>query len=421
MLFTFLSILMFNSFVAAATEDQDRTYVKAYYPDLDTAHTTIKTFLPSPLEVNYDEGYIVMFVTDEDMAQLAKIGFTLEDYAGYDPHSGRSTGAGLGAIPGYSCYPTVEETFSFAEDLAEDYPNLAQWIDVGDSWEKSNNQGGYDMNVLVLTNTSISGEKPKLFITTAIHAREYTTSPLSYHFAKNLVENYETDADIRWILDYHEIHLMLHANPDGRKQAEGGASWRKNTNQNYCGSTSSNRGADLNRNFDIMWGQVDGGSSGNPCEETYRGESAASEPETQAIQDYLKSIFTDHNGSNPNNGAPEDAEGLYLDIHSYSELVLWPWGYANQSAPNSTALQTLGRKFAYFNDYDPKQAVGLYPADGTAMDYSYAELGIASFLFELGTSFFQSCSTFESTILPDNLEALFYAAKVCRAPYMLPA
>ncbi|MGD9224586.1 MAG: M14 family zinc carboxypeptidase, partial [Desulfobacteraceae bacterium] len=421
MLLIFLSILMFIPFVAAATDDQDRTYVKAYYPDLDTAHTTIKTFQPSPPEVNYDEGYIVMFVTAEDKARLAETGFTFEDYAGYDPLDGQSADEGLWTIPGYTCYQTVEETFSFAEDLAEDYPNLAQWIDVGDSWEKSNNQGGYDMNVLILTNASISGSKPKLFITTAIHAREYTTAPLSYHFAKQLVENYETDADIRWILDYHEIHLMLHANPDGRKKAENGASWRKNTNQDYCGSNSSSTGADLNRNFDFMWGQVQGGSSSNPCDETYRGESAASEPEVQAIQDYMSKIFTDYNGSSPNNGAPEDAQGLYIDIHSYSELVLWPWGYTNQSAPNSTALQTLGRKFAYFNNYSPKQSVNLYATDGTTVDYAYGELGVAAFIFELGTKFFQECSTFENTILPDNLDALFYAAKVCRAPYMLAA
>ena len=56
---------------------------------------------------------------------------------------------------------------------------------------------------------------------------------------------------------------MLQANPDGRKEAEAGLSWRKNTNENYCGVTSTSRGADLNRNFAFHWGCC-GGSSGSP-------------------------------------------------------------------------------------------------------------------------------------------------------------
>jgi len=64
--------------------------------------------------------------------------------------------------------------------------------------------------------------------------------------------------------------------------------------------------------------------------------------------------------------------------------------------------------------------VGLYPTDGTSDGVSYGELGVAAFTFELGTSFFQSCSVYQNTILPSNLPALVYAAKVVRAPYLLP-
>ena len=66
-------------------------------------------------------------------------------------------------------------------------------------------------------------------------------------------------------------------------------------------------------------------------------------------------------------------------------------------APNGPALQTLGRKFAYFNNYTPEQAIGLYPTDGTTDDFGYGDLGVASYTFELGTAFFQDCSTFENT------------------------
>jgi carboxypeptidase T len=119
--------------------------------------------------------------------------------------------------------------------------------------------------------------------------------------------------------------------------------------------------------------------------------------------------------------APADASGVYLDIHSYSELVLWPWGFTSDVAPNGPALQTLGRKLAYFNGYEPDQSIGLYPTDGTTVDFAYGDLGLAAYTFELGTAFFESCSLFEETIVPDNLPALLYAAKVARAPFLTPA
>jgi hypothetical protein len=110
-----------------------------------------------------------------------------------------------------------------------------------------------------------------------------------------------------------------------------------------------------------------------------------------------------------------------MDIHSSGNLVLWPWGFTEDPAPNSTALQTLGRKFAYFNNYYPEQAIGLYPTDGTTDDFAYGDLGLAAYTFELGTSFFQQCNYFESIIVPVNIPALVYAAKVARTPYLTPA
>jgi hypothetical protein len=110
-----------------------------------------------------------------------------------------------------------------------------------------------------------------------------------------------------------------------------------------------------------------------------------------------------------------------MDMHSYGGLVLWPWGFDDLQTANGVALQTLGRKFAYFNDYAPQQAVELYPTDGATDDFAYGDLGVAAFTFEVGTTFFQGCSYFEQAVLPDNLPALVYAAKAARAPYQLPA
>ena len=377
----------------------------------------------APWEVRYDEGYLVIDVNEEEEDRLLAAGFRLEvdETLTEELNQRRTRSAGqVSGIPGYECYRTVEETYATAQGLAESYPTLATWTDIGDSWQKGQNVlDGYDLMVLKLTNSAITGEKPALFVLSAIHAREYATAELNTRFAEYLLSNYNLNADVTWLLDHHEIHLMLQGNPDGRKWAELGHLWRKNTNNDHCANSTS-RGIDLNRNFEFRWGCCNG-SSGNPCANTYRGPSPASEPEAQAIQSYLKQIFPDQRESNITASAPMTATGVFLDVHSYSQLVLWPWGFTNNIAPNGAALQTLGRKLAYFNNYYPEQAIGLYPTDGTTEDFAYGELGVAAYTFELGTTFFQACSAFEETILPKNLPALLYAAKVARTPYITPA
>jgi carboxypeptidase T len=148
---------------------------------------------------------------------------------------------------------------------------------------------------------------------------------------------------------------------------------------------SNNRGVDLNRNFSFTWNTTGGvGSSGSACNLTYRGPSAGSEPETQALEAYIRSLWPDRRGPGANDAAPADTSGIHLDIHSYSQLVLWPWGETETPAPNGTALQTLGRRLAWFNGYTPQQSIGLYPTDGTSDAPSYGELGVASYTIETG-------------------------------------
>jgi carboxypeptidase T len=378
----------------------------------------------APWEVHHDQGYAVVEVHGQaELDELRSIGYRVE----IDPVLTAQIQAPppdpnvLAGIPGFPCYRTVEETYASAAALAANHPTLATWTDIGNSWNKVTTGTGYDINVLKLTNQNIPGPKPTMFVMAAIHAREYATAELATRFAEHLVNGYGTDADATWLLDHHEFHLVLQSNPDGRKQAEGGVLWRKNTDGNYCGPASSSRGADLNRNYPYRWGGE--GSSGAGCNETYRGPTPGSEPETQAIMAYVRSIFPDQRDESSGIYAPVPltATGLFFDIHSYSELVLWPWGFGANTPPNNAALRTLGRKFAFFNDYMPQRSIELYAADGVTIDFAFGELGVASYTFEIGTSFFQSCSSFESQLYPDNLSALLYAAKVPRTPYITPA
>jgi hypothetical protein len=374
-----------------------------------------------PWEVHYDQGFLIVDVDRSSWELLLQLGFEVEVDVLRTEELRRPRvrlPGQVNGIPGYPCYGTVEETFTRAQAIVTAHPTLATWVDVGNSWEKTMGGGlpGYDMMVLKLTNSAVPGPKPALFVMAAIHAREYTTAEVLTRFAEGLASGYGTDPDTTWILDHNELHLLLQSNPDGRKQAETGLSWRKNTDNNYCANTNT-RGADLNRNYPFQWGCC-GGSSGTPCSLTYRGPSAASEPEVQAVRDYVTALFPNvwSGGS-----VPADSSGVFIDLHSYGELVLWPWGYTSTLAPNATALQTLGRRFAWFNNHTPEQAIGLYPTDGTTDDFAYGARGAAAYTFEMGTNFFQDCASFESTIAPTNLTALKYAARVARAPYLLPS
>lgn len=370
--------------------------------------------------VDFARGQWVALVSEDEFLQLRAAGLRLELDREQTEIVGRLgiplPGQG-GGIPGFPCYRTVEETYATGQAVAAANPQLATWVDIGDSWEKTvDAAGGWDIFVLRLTQSAIAGPKPVFFASFAIHAREYTTAELGTRFAEYLVANYGTDPEVTWLLDHHEVHLLLQSNPDGRKRAETGLLWRKNTNNDYCSNTND-RGADLNRNFEYQWGCC-GGSSSQQCSNAFRGPAAASEPEIQTLQTYVRSIFPDQRGPNPTDPAPDDATGVAIDVHSSGQLVIWPWGFTFDNTANGSAFATLGRKLAFFNGYQPLKITDFTLADGSSADFFYGDLGIAGLGYELGTSFFESCASFEANVVDVNIDSLLFAAKAARTPYL---
>ncbi len=375
-------------------------------------------------QVAHEAGYLVALLRPDQFTGLRQAGYRVEIDEVRTALLGQPAqylADQTSGIPGYPCYRTVEETHADLSTLAADHPDLASWLDVGDSWEKVTGAlPGYDLHALVLTNRAVPGPKPKFLLMAAIHARELATAELAARFAEGLVADYGTDPDVTWLLDYFELHVLPMTNPDGRKQAESGEYWRKNTDDDDGCAIFPYYGTDLNRNSSFHWG----GASTSPCYETYQGPSAASEPETQAIEDYAAGVFPDQRGPGDDDPAPDDATGVFITLHSYGDLVLFPYGFRPTSSPNHTQLETLGRKFGYFNGYEVCQSGEpgcIYATTGTTDDWAYGELGLAAYTFELGTAFFQGCSYFEGTILSRNLPALLYAFKAARRPYQTPA
>lgn len=362
------------------------------------------------------------------------------------------SGLGIRSIPEFQCFRTVEETYGTMDQLVAEHPGIAFIDEIGPTWEKSQDPAeGYEMRALRITNLATAPDdpdRPRMVVYSSIHAREYAPAEVNTRFAEWLVNGYGVDPEATWLVDHNDFRLILQANPDGRKKAESGIKWRKNTNtvDGACPGTPntfSQPGIDLNRNFPFHWNIVpnDGGSSSDHCDQTFRGPLKASEPETQNLFGYVAGtcnaagectggVFADRRhgsmagtgGHDDGDAAPDDTTGFFLDMHSNAALVLWPWGDTSSPAPNRDALRTLGRRLAWFNGYRPEQSDSLYPTDGATDDTMYGLLGVPAFTIETdGSDFFQDCGSFEASTAPDNVAALRYAARALHAPYKLPA
>lgn len=130
--------------------------------------------------------------------------------------------------------------------------------------------------------------------------------------------------DIRSMLETSDIWMVPCANPDGREYCfDVDDMWRPNRHPNpavMCSGTMNDGSIDVNRNCDIVWGVITGNTSCNPCNETYLGPNRFSEPESQNIRDFCNTHNVD----------------VFLDVHSFSELVLFPWGHAPTQTTNSS-------------------------------------------------------------------------------------
>ncbi len=358
-------------------------------------------------EVDTASRTALIYVTAAQEAELRAAGYTLEPGA-----DGR---ASLQTVPGYPCYHTVTEMYVQLQQWAAAYPQLAQLIEIGRSYENR------PLYALRLTNKATGQNKPVLFVMSNVHGREMITPEVTLAFIQTLLSGYNTDADITWLLDHHRIEVVVTVNPDGHIKNEPGQPWtwwRKNTNPQGC-SYVNYYGVDLNRNYPFRWSAA--GVSG-PCDSTYPGTAPLSEPETQAIVAYLRTVLKDQGDPGAGQAAPLTTEGLFIDVHSYGNLVLWPWGDTPAAPPNSAELTALGGKLAAITGYRPSQSYqGLYPTSGTADDWVYAELGVPGYTIEVGdgnAGFYPSCSLYDS-LVPPNVQMLLYAAKVARQPYQL--
>lgn len=162
------------------------------------------------------------------------------------------------------------------------------------------------------------------------HARELMNPDAIIELAIDLLLSYSNGTDVSYggktftageiklLLDAMDIWLLPCVNPDGRGYVMTvDDMWRKSRRDNPGTSCD---GVDLNRNADFVWGVAQGQTSCSPCADTYCGPSAFSEPEARNVKHIL------------------DTENIvsFVDVHSYSELVLYPWGHAPTQSTDSS-------------------------------------------------------------------------------------
>ena len=338
----------------------------------------------------------------------------------------------------------MEGIYAYLDSLVVRYPGLVEKRDIGDSWCKAHPGGcvqpspssGYDLFVLHITNRAIPGPKPVFWFDAGIHSREIATPEVAMRFIALLLEGYESDPDIRWIVDHQDTWIAPLVNPDGYRmvstvaEGEQPLSQRKNADSDdgcdlYPPLPVAHLGTDLNRNFPFKWGCC-GGSSPRSCAQDYRGPAPGSEEETQAVMAAMRGVFGDQRGPDDTDVAPITTMGIHQNMHSFGDLNLYPWGWSEGVAPNASDLRNIAAHASASDSSPPGNGYRycqppqcLYIADGTANDWAYGELGIPSLTTELGGGTFFPFYSDVDSLWEGNRGMLLYMAKLARAPYLL--
>ena len=268
-------------------------------------------------------------------------------------------------------YLNPEQVVQALRNINSQYPSITRVFELGKTHQQR------PMMAIEISTQTGGADKPTVVFNAMHHAREVMTAEVVMQIAKVLTENYGKDTEVTSWLDQYRIILVPQVNPDGNSFVSNGKiMWRKNAYK-YSGEVV---GVDINRNYPAYWNYCNG-SSDSPRGEDYRGPSAGSEPETKAMMNLV-------------NTYKPVAE---ISYHSYSEMILYPFGCSNVKNPSKNLFQSIGEEMngniRNDNNKTNSYEVGaipdlLYNADGGDIDWLWKEQGVLAFGIEVNASDF---------------------------------
>ena len=262
-------------------------------------------------------------------------------------------------------YQTPAKVDAAMHKFATDYPRLTMLKSIGKSLQNR------DIFAIKLSSDPANHDphRPVVLFNAMHHARELMTSEVGLDTIEYLLSNYGRDQQVTHWLDTMEIWVIPMFNVDGNNKVwTADNMWRKNARGDY--------GVDINRNYTYAWNTCNG-SSGSKFADDYRGESAGSEPETQIMMNFVREI----------------RPVFDISYHSYSELVIYPFGCDGQRVPNRDVVETIGSELARRLPSDNGSGTYtagtawelLYSVDGGDIDFMYHEFDVLPFVIELNS------------------------------------
>ncbi|KAM5172342.1 carboxypeptidase A2-like [Mantella aurantiaca] len=262
----------------------------------------------------------------------------------------------------FDAYHTLDTLYSALDLIVADYRSLVSKVQIGTS---------YEGRPIIILKFSTGANRPGIWIDAGMHAREWVSHTTALWTAHKLASDYGKDASVTSLLNKYDVFILVVSNPDGYEYTHTtDRMWRKTRS---IITTSTCVGIDPDKNWNA--GFSGPGSSSSPCSESYCGPISESEVEVQAIANFIR-----------NHGSIKG----FISIHSYSQVLLYPYGYKCTNPPHYNELNTLAKaavsalKSLYGTQYTVGTTCSIFSqTSGQSIDWTY-DVGIKySFGFEL--------------------------------------
>lgn len=279
------------------------------------------------------------------------------------------------AASGFDVWRSWDEPGGIRDELyslAKDNPQLVKLEVLGETYQ------GREIIAVKLTQGArgiADGARPAVLHSSTQHAREWISTEVNRRLMHWYIDQWRANnTEIKNLLKDNELWFMLVANPDGYQYTfDHERLWRKNLRDNdNDGQITRADGVDPNRNYPEHFGYDEEGSSSVISSDTYRGPSAASEPETQAMMAlYDRADFSFH-----------------INWHSFGQWLLYAegWQTGTPSADDPIYFALSGnRDNPAIPDFEPGLSSDvLYVTNGETTDFAHSQEGTLGWTPELG-------------------------------------